>query len=65
MSVKSAAQENVESAVRDINSAITNLAKVVVDQCWGTDDFKDIFKADLKQSFHELIEIRDRIQKYN
>ena len=62
MSVKTAAQENIDNAVRDINSAITNLAKVVVDQCWGTDDFKDYFKSALKQSFQELIEIRDRIQ---
>lgn len=62
MSVKSAAQENVESAVRDINSAITNLAKVVVEQCWGTDEFKNHYKDALKQSFQQLIEIRDKIQ---
>ncbi len=64
MSVKTAAQENVDSTIKNVNDAISDLNKIVVEQCWGTDEFKDTFRNDLKQSFHELIEIRDRLQKW-
>lgn len=62
MSVYSSAEEAIESAKDHIDDAIKELSKVVVEQTFGTDEFKDSYKSKVKDTFLKLISIRDDLK---
>ena len=61
MSVTTTADEQLENAKENIQSAIKNLSEIVVDQCWGADEYKREFRDKLRKTHFELLELRDRI----
>ena len=63
MSVITTADEKLNSAVDSLNSAIANLSEIVIDRCWGYDDYNTEFKAVLSKSMFDLIKIRDALEK--
>ena len=63
MSVITTADEKLNSAVDSLNSAIANLSEIVIDRCWGHDDYTTEFKEVLSKSMFDLIQIRDALEK--
>ena len=61
MSVTTTADEQKDSAIEHIKEAIKNLGEIIINQCWGHDDYSDDYSTGLKQSLIELITIRDRL----
>lgn len=59
--MKTQADEARESAITNVQSAIENLAEIVVNQCHGHDEFNDAFKQTLALSLQGLIEIREAL----
>ena len=50
-----------DKAVESVKDAIQNLSEIVVNQCCGHDDYGEEYRAALKQSLVDLIEVRDRL----
>jgi hypothetical protein len=60
-SVITTADEHLNAARESLNNLITNLSKILVDKCEGSNDYnKDLLNA-LHESFVSLLEIRRRI----
>lgn len=59
MSVQTEADDRLDDARRQVKSAVSNLSKIVVDECWGSDEYTKEFKARINDSFHTLIKVRD------
>lgn len=61
MSVATTADKNRDKAKREIEQAISNLAEIVVNQCWGWDEYHPRYFKALRKSLDELLDIRDRL----
>lgn len=61
MSVTTAADIELEAAKEEIQDAIKNLSEIVVNRCWGWNDFGSAYRAKIAQSLADLIVIRDRL----
>ena len=61
MSVTTTADEHLDSAKENIQSAIKNLSEIVVEQCWGSEEYNQGFRDTLRKTHFELLELRDRI----
>lgn len=62
MSVKTDADEKLESTVEHLNRALDDLSDIVVHKCYGTHHFEEKFINILRQTFYMLIEIRDKLK---
>ena len=58
---KTQADECLEVAKKNIRLAIEELFSIVVERTSGTNDFTEGYLNEIKKSFYELIEIRDRL----
>lgn len=61
MSVRTTADEALDIARANIKTAIQQLSKIVVEQCWGHDEFGPYMQGTIPAVFHELINIRKRL----
>lgn len=61
MSVQTTADEHLSAAREAVREAIKNLAKIVVEEVWGHDEYTRDFKEDLRQAQDELIGVRERL----
>jgi len=62
VSVRTEADDNLASAETSVRHAISNLRGIVIEQCWGYDQYGEEFTADIqKKIMNELISIRDRL----
>jgi len=61
MGVRTEADEHRDSAISSVKDAISSLSCIVVDQCCGHDDYKELYRSGLTHSLMELIKIRDRL----
>jgi hypothetical protein len=57
------ADKNLNSAAEHIKEAIRNLNAIVVDECWGHDEYKGEYRQGIYQSLHDLIEIKTRLDR--
>lgn len=63
MSVTTTADERLADAKTHISTAISCLSDIVIDKCWGVEDFSKLYYEDIRKALYDLIEIRDRISK--
>lgn len=63
MSVQTTADENLNSIREHINESIKDLGDIVVDQCWGHDEFNEDFLKDLRKTFNSLLDICDTLNR--
>ena len=61
MSVTTTADEKLKSAREHIRSAVSDLGNIVIEKCWGSDDFTDIAQKRIKDIFIKLLDIRNEL----
>lgn len=62
MGVVTTADEKIKSAKGHIKDAIDDLKSVLVDECWGHDDFTPEYNEALTDSFTDLLRINTRLK---
>ena len=62
MSVTSEADECMDRGLNYIEQAINEISKVITDDAWGYDDYNNTYKERIRNSFMELVKIRDRLK---
>lgn len=53
------ADEHLEKAREDVQSAISNLSKIVVEQCSGHDEYRSGFRLKLQNQLSSLLLVRE------
>lgn len=61
MGVRTDADEKLDEAAEAIDKAISALSAVVVDGCWGHDDYKSECRDTIEEVFDELRRLRRRL----
>jgi hypothetical protein len=61
VSVRTTADEQLDHAKADIQTAIEHLSQIIVERCWGWGEFREDYRKDIAQSLADLIVIRDRL----
>ncbi len=62
MSVQTTADEHRDAARENVRDAIRNLSQIVVEQCWGHDEYRAGYRTALSESFQELIAIQEKLR---
>lgn len=61
MSVTTTADEKVDSVRTNVREATKALAEVVIEDCWGADEFTPEFKTTLREVMNDLLDIKNRL----
>ena len=61
MGVITEADRQLETVKKSVENAIAALSKVVVEQCWGWDEYCKEARDTQAQIFYELLDIRNRM----
>lgn len=61
MSVRTTADEKLDEVRNHITAALKAMDEVVIQRCWGWDDFNDEARARHRQLFRDLADMRMRI----
>ena len=59
MSVRTTADEKVDEARSHVGDAVKCLSEIVIDKCWGHDDFNEEFRKKVKSVFLQLLELQE------
>ncbi len=62
MSVITEANEKIEAAQDDIQSAIENLSAIVVDKVWGSDEFNAGYRAKIFNAFQIMVNLGEELK---
>jgi hypothetical protein len=62
MGVVTAADRYLEETRDHVNNAIKTLSSILVDECWGHDDFNAETSKDMRDALYSLMEIRDKLR---
>lgn len=58
MSVNTAADDALANAKYSVNEAIKELSKILIDECWGHDEYKKEYYEAMNEAFTQLREIK-------
>jgi len=61
MGVRTTADERRDKSKEHVNNAIAEIAQIVVDEVYGSEDYTDEYKLTLREVLNELLVIRDRL----
>jgi hypothetical protein len=64
MGVTTTADEALDRADSAIQEATEQLARVVMEKCWGVEDYSQGRRDDFRQVFFALVELRDKLGVY-
>lgn len=59
MSVKTEADERVETARDKVQEALSALSPVIAKDVWGWDEFSDERRSELRKAFQLILEVSD------
>lgn len=62
MSVQTPADENLEEAKVAVQTAIDNLASIVISKCHGSDDYNPTYRDTLQASLNDLLNVRKALK---
>lgn len=62
MGARTEADERLDSAKENIQKAIEDLGKIVVEQTPGYDDFNTTYRGTMADAFADMIKIRTRLE---
>lgn len=60
--MRTTADEKLHSAKEHIKDAIKCLSEIVVDECYGHDEYDESWKREFYDSLKDLISIKKRLQ---
>ncbi len=63
MSVRTTADEKIDEARDSINKALKALNEIVVNECWGHDEFNKAFTKKMLEAHAMLIEVRSKLSR--
>lgn len=63
MSVRTEADEKLDSANEHIKEAAKDLFDVLVGECWGHDSYRDEYREQLQEVFQALIAMRKKMDR--
>lgn len=58
MRERTTADENLDDARTAVNKAIQALAEIIIDECWGHDNYNSEFRTEIDLAFDELRRIK-------
>lgn len=58
MSVRTTSDEHLDSARGHIHEAIRDLSQIVVERCWGHDEYNAETQRNIRETLVELISLR-------
>jgi len=61
MGVNTTADGHRDQAKANIVEAINHLSAIVINQCWGHDEYNTEYQCVLKKTLLQLIDIRDEL----
>jgi hypothetical protein len=61
MSVRTSADEHLDSAKEYLNLAILNLNKIVVERVWGAEEFSKEYTEIMTETMFELLKIQNKL----
>ena len=62
MGVQTKADENLDKAREAVDIAILALSDIVVNECWGHDEFSEEFQENIEDSFSQLRAVKSRLK---
>lgn len=63
MSVSTTADEALDKADENIREAISCLNKIVVERCWGHDEYREEYAQAIHESLIDLIKVAVRLNR--
>ena len=63
MSVTTTADERLDSASEHLKAAGLDLAAVVIDECWGYDDYRLDYQIAIREALNTVIELRGKLHR--
>ena len=61
--VTTTADEKLQSAKDHIEAAVKDVAEIVIDKCWGHDDFSPSYRKKINDFFDDLRELGRKIEE--
>lgn len=63
MGVTTTADKALDAADEHLREAIRELSKLIVDRCWGHDEFGESYKQHIQEAFVSLLGIRANLNR--
>ena len=63
MSVTTTADERLNSASEHIKAAALDLSAIVLDECWGYDDYRVDYTAEIHSALNTLIMLKAKLHR--
>jgi hypothetical protein len=63
MGVRTTADEKLDAADEHMRQAVMALSEIVVDECYGHDEYNAEFSATINQTMFSLIELRRKLDR--
>ena len=61
MSVTTRADEELVEIRAGVESIIKRLSEIVIDRCWGWDDFSPSYQRQLRENLNTFLDLRDEL----
>lgn len=61
MGVYTTADERLDSAASHIKDAIKDLSTIVIDECWGFDEYNSSYKDEIYDAMQKLIALKKQL----
>lgn len=62
MSVRTTADEKLDAAREAVQTALVALSDIIVDECYGHDEYKPEFRQQLGEAFGALLAVRGKLK---
>jgi replicative superfamily II helicase len=63
MSVRTTADEKLDSASDHIKYAIRDLSTIVIDECWGHDEYSNEYTDVINEVLHQLLALKKKLNR--
>lgn len=63
MSVKTTADEKLDACSFHINEAVQDLKEVLVEECWGHDQYRKEYREMLDRMFMDLMRMKKKLNR--
>ncbi len=64
MSVRTTADENRDNACQYLREATKALAEIVIDECYGTDDYCPEYRKILQRVMYDTVELKGMLENF-